>query len=111
MKGYDQNFKSEALKLSDDIGVKKACEQLNVNYGTLAGWRKRRAKKNREEKNADITFKTENSRLKKEIAELKNANEIQVQFGTFVAELVNEFSIAQIARLRTSHFKVTCFRN
>ena len=111
MKRYDENFKIEALKLSDESGVKKACEQLNVNYGTLAGWRKRRVKKNREEKNADITFKTENSRLKKEIAELKNANEIQDQFGTFVAELVNEFSIAQIVRLRTSHFKVTCFRN
>ena len=33
MKRYDQNFKVEALKLSDDIGVKKACEKLNVNYG------------------------------------------------------------------------------
>ena len=33
MKRYDQNFKVEALKLSDDIGLKKACEQLNVNYG------------------------------------------------------------------------------
>ena len=33
MKRYDQNFKVEALKLSDDIEVKKACEQLNVNYG------------------------------------------------------------------------------
>ena len=33
MKRYDQNFKVEALKLSDEIGVKKACEQLNVNYG------------------------------------------------------------------------------
>ena len=35
MKRYDQNFKIEALKLSDEIGVKKACEQLNVNYGRL----------------------------------------------------------------------------
>ena len=33
MKRYDKNFKIEALKLSDEIGVKKACEQLNVNYG------------------------------------------------------------------------------
>ena len=33
MKRYDQNFKTEALKLADDIGVKKACKQLNVNYG------------------------------------------------------------------------------
>ena len=31
-KKYDQNFKTKALKLSDDIGVKKACEQLNVSY-------------------------------------------------------------------------------
>jgi len=76
MKRYDQNFKTEALKLSDDIGVKKACEQLNVNYGTLAGWRKQRVKKNKEEKNADDDIQKENSRLKKEIAELKNANEV-----------------------------------
>ena len=33
LKRYDENFKIEALKLSDEIGVKKACEQLNVNYG------------------------------------------------------------------------------
>ena len=33
MKRYDENVKIEALKLSDEIGVKKACEQLNVNYG------------------------------------------------------------------------------
>ena len=76
MKRYDQDFKTEALKLSDEIGVKKACEQLNVNYGTLAGWRKRRAKKNKEEKNVDSDIQKENSRLKKEIAELKNANDI-----------------------------------
>ena len=56
MKRYDQNFKVEALKLSDDIGVKKACEQLNVNYGTLAGWRKQRVKKNKEEKVQMLTF-------------------------------------------------------
>ena len=111
MKRYDENFKIEALKPSDEIGVKKACEQLNVNYGTLAGWRKQRVKKNKERKSTDADIQKENSRLKKEITELKNANEVQNQFGTFVAELVNEFSIVQIVRLRTSHFKVTCFRN
>ena len=111
MKRYDQNFKVEALKLSDEIGVKKTCEQLNVNYGTLAGWRKQRVKKNKERKSTEADIHKENSRLKKEIAELKNANEIQDQFGTFVAELVNEFSIVQIVRLGTSHFKATCLRN
>ena len=76
MKRYDENFKIEALKLSDEIGVKKACEQLNVNYGTLAGWRKQRVKKNKERKSTEADIHKENSRLKKEIAELKNANEI-----------------------------------
>ena len=76
MKRYDENFKIEALKLSDEIGVKKACEQLSVNYGTLTGWRKQRVKKNKEGKNTDADIHKENSRLKKEIAELKNANEI-----------------------------------
>ena len=77
----------------------------------MAGWRKQWVKKNKEGKSTDADIQRENSRLKKEIAELKSANEIQDQFGTFVAELVNEFSIAQIIRLRTSHFKVPCFRN
>lgn len=76
MKRYDQHFKTEALKLSDEIGVKKACEQLNVNYGTLTGWRKQRVKKDREGKIGDGEIQKENNRLKKEIAELKNANEI-----------------------------------
>ena len=77
----------------------------------MAGWRKQQVKKNKEGKSTDADIQRENSQLKKEIAELKSANEIQDQFGTFVAELVNEFSIVQIVRLRTSHFKVTCFRN
>lgn len=86
MKRYDQDFKTEALKLSDEIGVKKACEQLNVNYGTLAGWRKRRVKKNKEEKNVDSDIQKENSRLKKEIAELKNANDILKDALTFFVQ-------------------------
>jgi transposase len=47
MKRYDQKFKEEALKQSDDIGLKKASEQLNLNYGTLSGWRKQQVKQSR----------------------------------------------------------------
>lgn len=75
MKRYDQNFKDEALKLSDDIGIKKACEQLNLNYGTLAGWRKLRVKKTKNGK-TDEDLQKQNARLKKELEELKSANEI-----------------------------------
>ena len=65
MKRYDENFKIEALKLSDEIGVKKACEQLNVNYGTFAGWRKQRVKKNKERKSTDADIQKEKADSKK----------------------------------------------
>ena len=37
---YDKSFKEEAVRLSDEIGVKKASEQLSVPYYTLTGWRR-----------------------------------------------------------------------
>ena len=36
---YDRTFKEEAVKLSDEIGVKAAAAQLGIPYYTLAGWR------------------------------------------------------------------------
>ena len=36
---YDNTFKLEALKLSDEIGVRKAAAQLGIPYYTLAEWR------------------------------------------------------------------------
>ena len=38
MKQYSKEFKAEALKPSDEIGVKKAAHQLGVAYYTLADW-------------------------------------------------------------------------
>ena len=42
MAKYSKEFKEEALKLSDEIGVKKAASQLGLQYFTLADWRKDR---------------------------------------------------------------------
>ena len=42
---YDREFKEQALKLSDEIGVKKAAEKLGLKYHTLADWRKIRKNK------------------------------------------------------------------
>lgn len=39
MSTYDKQFKEEAVRLSDEIGVKKAADQLGVSYYTLADWR------------------------------------------------------------------------
>ena len=37
---YSKEFKEQAIKLSDEIGVKQACAQLGLVYATLADWRK-----------------------------------------------------------------------
>lgn len=42
MRKYSKEFKEEALKLSDEIGVKSAASQLGIQYYTLAEWRKNR---------------------------------------------------------------------
>ena len=37
---YDKTFKEEAVRLSDEIGPKKAAEQLGIPYHTLSYWRR-----------------------------------------------------------------------
>ena len=39
MATYEKSFKEEAVRLSDDIGVKQAAAQLGIPYWTLADWR------------------------------------------------------------------------
>ena len=88
---YDRTFKIEAVQLSDEIGIKKASEQLGVPYHTLSGWRKKR------DKYGDNAFPgsgyktraaTPNEQrireLEKENAELKRSNDIlQEALGFF----------------------------
>lgn len=77
MRQYGKEFRKQALKLSDEVGVKKAAEQLGIIYGTLADWRKLRKKKNKVSTESDITPLTERElQMHKEILELKEANEI-----------------------------------
>ena len=75
---YSKEFKEQALLLSDEIGVKKAAEQLGINYSTLADWRKTRNRKAKEERiTSDKSPLSEREKaLYKEIQELKKANEI-----------------------------------
>jgi transposase len=80
---YDKQFKEEAVRLSDEIGVKRAAEQLGLSYYTLVDWRgKRRA-------HGDVAFIGSGRRycstegmtqkeieLQRENDELRHANEI-----------------------------------
>ena len=42
MRKYDKEFKEEAVKLSDEVGVKQAASQLGIPYYSLAEWRQKR---------------------------------------------------------------------
>ena len=41
---YDKTFKEEAVRLSDEIGPKKAAEQLGIPYHTLSYWRRTKSR-------------------------------------------------------------------
>ena len=82
---YDKEFKVSALKLSDEIGVKKAAEQLGLPYYTIAEWRKARTRYG-----ANAIVGSGHKRLQRilelerENMELRRANEIlQEALGFF----------------------------
>ena len=37
-KSYDKSYKEQAVKLAEEIGNKKASDELGVPYSTLYGW-------------------------------------------------------------------------
>ena len=75
---YSKEFKEEALKLSDEIGIKKEAEQLGLKYYTLAEWRKNRKVRLSEPINqlTDVEAKARIRELEKRNAELEKANDI-----------------------------------
>ena len=88
---YDKTFKEEAIKLSDEIGVKKSAEQLGIPYYTLAEWRQKRSKYGAQavvgsgKERIDPQRKRE-LELEKENAELRRANEILKEALGFFAK-------------------------
>lgn len=78
MTRYNKEFREQAIKLSDEIGVKKTSEQLGIVYGTLADWRKNRNRKNQAEAAAKDTspLNDREKQMMKEMAELRESNRI-----------------------------------
>jgi transposase len=80
--GVDK-FKEEAVRLSQEIGVRRAAEQLGLSYHTLSSWR--RSKKEHGEKAfvgsgrpylSDDGMSARELELQREVNELRIANEI-----------------------------------
>ena len=69
---YSKEFKEQAIKLSDEIGVKQTCAQLGLVYSTLADWRKsynrERILKEKPSENAPLT-----EREKKLMKKMRNS--------------------------------------
>ena len=86
---YSKEFKEEALKLSDEIGVKKAAQQLGIQYYTLSDWRTKRsaAIKTKKYQMSDDESNKRIIELEKENAELRKANDIlKDAFGFFAKD-------------------------
>lgn len=90
---YDKEFKESALRLSDEIGVKKAADQLGLPYYTIAEWRKKRTRYGKTaivgSGHKRMSADPQEQRileLEKENMELRRANEIlQEALGFFAA--------------------------
>ena len=92
-RSYDKDFKEEALKLSDEIGAKKAADQLGIPYNTVTTWRGKRKKYGDQafvgSGHKQLTASEQERRmleLEKEVKELQRANDIlQETLGFFAA--------------------------
>lgn len=81
MSKYNTLFKEEAVRLSDEIGLKQAAQQLGIPYHTLSDWRQKKSlypdKAYVGSGNKRIDPQSEKElALLKENAELRRANEI-----------------------------------
>ena len=78
MATYSEEFKKEAIRLSDEIGNKKAAAQLGIPYYTLADWRNhsKHKPKEAEPELSETELKIRYRELERENAELRQANEI-----------------------------------
>ncbi len=80
---YEKSFKEEAVRLSEEIGVKKAAEQLGIPYNTLSDWRQKQKRHGSQahvgsghKRMPDDPKEQEICELRKENAELRRSNGI-----------------------------------
>ncbi len=102
---YGKEFKKQALLLPDEREVKKAAEQLGINYYTIADWRKVRSQKAKEESIAsDKTPLNERElAMQQEIQELKKA---RFNCGNQIVwpQLNVKFPMRKLTELSFCHF-------
>lgn len=85
---YDAEYKKQAVKLSKEIGAKKASEELQIPYGTLYDWIKK--ERNGSLEIGEAQTPSEAMSLSEEIQKLRKENKEQAKEIKKLTEL-NEF--------------------
>ena len=67
---YSDEYKAEAVKLADKVGVREASEQLGIGTAQIYGWRGK-AKESASTSDREQVLMQENARLRRELAEQK----------------------------------------
>jgi transposase len=78
---FSEEFKLEAVKLSDEVGAKKAALDLGIGFSTLNKWRSKLKEtgtisKTMEVKKSYSDLEKENRKLKKELGYMKEINDV-----------------------------------
>lgn len=82
---YDKQYKEQALKLAEDIGIRNASEKLGISYHTLYDWRRKQRKHGADsfigsghayKKESDASKSSREIALERENEELRRANDI-----------------------------------
>lgn len=83
MKRYDNEFKEESVRLAQEIGTRRAAEQLGISYHTLSGWRQSKQEHgvgafvgSGRSYNNTAGLMPREKELQREVDELRRANEI-----------------------------------
>ena len=78
-------YKKDAVKLSDTVGVTEAAKQLGVHTTQIYDWRNKiRVKESRSD--AETRLMDENDRLTRELAEKKQENEFLKKASSYFAK-------------------------
>ncbi len=77
-------YKRDAVKLSDTVGVTEAARQLGIQTTQIYSWRNK-IRVNETRSDAETRLMDENARLKQELAEKKQENEFLKKASAYFA--------------------------
>lgn len=82
--GYSDEYRAEALKLSDQIGVSAAAKQLGLHCSQIYGWRGK-ARRLETQSESEKRLLTENARLKRQLSEQEEELQILKKASAYFA--------------------------